>query len=110
MLIEWFLRAALILLTTYLVPGFRVESIWSALVLVLILGLLNLLVKPVLILLTLPINFLTLGLFTLLINGLILQLAVGVTKGVESESLLTTLVASLVMTLLSTVVGWFKNR
>lgn len=104
-LLGWLLRALVILATAYLVPGFRVDSFTGALVLVLILGLLNILVRPLLLLLTLPINIITLGLFTLIINAVVLQLALKIVPNVSSESFLITLLASVVMSVLSLVVG-----
>lgn len=104
-LISWVLRAMVIMATAYLVPGFAVSGIMGALVLVLVLSLLNILVKPILFLLTLPINILTLGLFTFIINAMVLQLALNVVPGVSSSSFKITLVATLVMSILSMVVG-----
>lgn len=104
-LINWLVRALLILATAYLVPGFVVGNFTGALVLVLILGFLNILVKPILLLLTLPINILTLGIFTIVINAVILQLAINIVPGMSSASFGTTLIASLVMSLLSAVAG-----
>jgi len=109
-LTSWILRALVILVTAYLVPGFVVESFMGALVLVLVLGLFNILVKPILFLLTLPINILTLGLFTLIINAMVMQLALKVVPGVRSESFTTTLIASIVMSVLSIVVGKVVGR
>ena len=102
---NWLLRGLVILATAYLVPGFLVTSFMGALVLVLILSLLNILVKPILFILTLPINILTLGLFTLIINALVLQLALKFVPGVSSNSFTTTLLASIVMSVLSMIVG-----
>lgn len=104
-LISWLLRAMVIMATAYLVPGFKVAGFMGALVLVLVLSLLNILVKPILFLLTLPINILTLGLFTFIINAIVLQLAMKVVPGVSSDSFKTTLIATLVMSLLSMAVG-----
>jgi len=104
-LISWILRALVILATAYLVPGFRVDSFGGAMVLVLVLGLFNVLVKPILFILTLPINILTLGLFTLVINAIVLQIALKVVPGVGSASFGATLIASIVMSLLSMVIG-----
>ena len=104
-LISWLLRAMVIMATAYLVPGFVVSGFMGALVLVLVLSLLNILVKPILFLLTLPINILTLGLFTFIINAIVLQLAMRVVPGVGSDSFKTTLIATLVMSLLSMAVG-----
>lgn len=109
-LTSWILRALVILATAYLVPGFRVTSFMGALVLVLVLGLFNILIKPLLFLLTLPINILTLGLFTLVINAIVLQVAMNVVPGVRSNSFVTTFLASIVMSLLSMVVGKLVGR
>jgi putative membrane protein len=109
-LISWILRALVILATAYLVPGFQVGGLMGALVLVLILGLLNMLVKPFLVLLTLPINILTLGLFTFVINALMLQLALKIVPGVNSNSFGTTMLASVVMGILSMAVGMMMRR
>jgi putative membrane protein len=68
-------------IAAYIVPGIQLANIWTAVVLVVVLGILNFLVKPVLLLLTLPINILTLGLFTLVINTLMILLASSIVKG-----------------------------
>ena len=65
LLLIWILNAVALLIVAYLLPGITVASFWSALIAALVLGLLNALVKPVLILLTLPITIVTLGLFLL---------------------------------------------
>ena len=96
-LFSWILRALVILATAYVVPGFRVFDFMGALVLVLILGLFNVLLKPILLILTLPINILTLGLFTLIVNAIVLQIAIRFVSGVESDSFGTTIIASIVM-------------
>ena len=71
LLVRWFLLAAALLLVAHLVPGVSVTSFVSALVAALVLGLLNTLVRPVLVLLTLPVTLLTLGLFIFVLNGLL---------------------------------------
>lgn len=105
-LIKWILRALVILAAAYIVPGFEVLSFGGALVLVLVLTVLNVLIKPLLVILTLPVNLMTLGLFTLVINAVILQLAINFVPGVVSTGFGTTLVASLVISGLSMAVGW----
>jgi putative membrane protein len=109
-LTSWILRSLVILATAYLVPGFIVSGFTGALVLVLVLSLFNILIKPLLFLLTLPINILTLGLFTFIINAIVLQIAMKVVPGVESDSFTTTLIASIVMSVLSMVVGGLVGR
>lgn len=104
MLVKWIVRALIILAAAYLVPGFYVESFLGALVLVLILGLLNTLVRPILLLFTLPINILTLGLFTWVVNAVVLELAAVIVPGVFISSFLTALIVSVVISVLSMVV------
>lgn len=69
--IRLLINALAILLVAYVIPGVSVSSFLTALVVALVLGLLNVIIKPLLVLLTLPINLLTLGLFTLVINALL---------------------------------------
>ena len=107
-MINWLLRALIILAAAYLIPGFAVESLSGALVLVLVLSVLNVLVKPILFLLTLPINLLTLGLFTIIINAIVLAVAVALVPGVEATSFGVIVLATVVMSLLSLAVGKLK--
>lgn len=81
LVLRWLLSAGALMLIAYYVPGIRVMSFYSALVAALILGLINALIRPLIILFTLPINILTLGLFTLVINALMFWLASSVVKG-----------------------------
>lgn len=81
LVLRWLLGAAALMLIAYYVPGIQVASFYSALVAALILGLINALIRPLIILFTLPINILTLGLFTLVINALMFWLASSVVKG-----------------------------
>ena len=70
-LLVWLVNTAALVAVAYLMPSISVASFWTALVAALILGLLNAVIRPVLILLTLPVTVLTLGLFILVINGLL---------------------------------------
>ena len=80
-LVQWVVSGAAIIITAYLLPGVAVEGFLAALVTALILGLINAIIRPILILLTLPLNILTLGLFTLVINALLVMLAAAVVPG-----------------------------
>ncbi len=72
LLLVWVLNAVALLLVTYIVPGVQVGPFWpNALIAALVLGLVSTIVKPVLVILTLPVTILTLGLFLLVINGLL---------------------------------------
>ncbi|NYT60467.1 phage holin family protein [Alcaligenaceae bacterium] len=83
LLLVWILNAVALLIVAYILPGITVASFGSALIAALVLGLLNTLVKPVLILLTLPITIITLGLFLLVLNALVFWFAGSVLKGFQ---------------------------
>ena len=70
-LLVWLINALALIAVAYVVPSISVSSFWTALVAALVLGLVNAVIRPVLILLTLPATVLTLGLFILVINGLL---------------------------------------
>jgi putative membrane protein len=80
-LIQWVISGLAILITAYLLPGVAIEGFLAALVTALVLGLINAVLRPILILLTLPLNILTLGLFTLVINALLIMLASTIVPG-----------------------------
>ena len=83
LLLVWILNAVTLLIVAYVLPGIVVSSFWSAMLAAAVLGLINMLVKPVLILLTLPITIVTLGLFLLVINALMFWLAGSILKGFQ---------------------------
>jgi putative membrane protein len=83
LLLVWILNAVTLLIVAYVLPGIVVSSFWSAMLAAAVLGLINMLVKPVFILLTLPITIVTLGLFLLVINALMFWLAGSILKGFQ---------------------------
>ncbi|MDX9779228.1 MAG: phage holin family protein [Patescibacteria group bacterium] len=80
-ILKWLSSALAVLIVAYILPGVEVAGLWTALILAALLGLFNVSIKPILIVLTLPINILTLGLFTFVINALIILLASSMVKG-----------------------------
>jgi putative membrane protein len=104
-LIHWLLSTLALLITAYIVPGIEVESLWAALVTVVVLGVINAVIKPLLLLITLPINILTLGLFTFVINGLLLMLASAIVPGFAVIGWLPAIIGAIVMTLVSAVLN-----
>ena len=99
-LIGYFIvHTAALLVTAYVIPGFVISDFKSALVAVAVIGVINVFVKPILTLITLPITFLTLGLFALVLNVVLLMLAAYVTPGFEIDGFVTALIGSLVMSL-----------
>ena len=99
-IIKWLLSALSIIISAYLIPGVVVASLWTALIISLVLGLLNLVVKPILLLLTLPVNLLTLGLFTFVINALMVWFTSTIVKGFTVGSFLNALLFSLLLTII----------
>jgi len=83
LILVWILNAVALLVVAYLLPGITVASFGSALVAALVLGLLNMLVKPVLVLLTLPITIVTLGLFLIVLNALLFWFVGSVLRGFQ---------------------------
>ncbi len=85
LLLLWILNAVALLAVTWLMPSIRVEGFGAALIAALGLGLINTLVRPVLALLTLPLTVLTLGLFYLVLNGLLFWLASALIPGFQVQ-------------------------
>ena len=104
-LVDLLIRALILLLTAYLVPGFKIDSYTTAVIVALVLAILNILIKPLLILFTLPATILSLGLFLFVINAVLLILASKLIDGFKIESFMTAIIASLVITVISSVVN-----
>lgn len=85
LIVVWILNAVALLAVAYVLPGIVIASFWSAMLAALVLGFLNTMVKPFLILLTLPITIVTLGLFLLVLNALVFWLAGSVLRGFQVE-------------------------
>ncbi|MBA3046838.1 phage holin family protein [Patescibacteria group bacterium] len=110
-LLKWLITAAAILITAYLLPGVSISGLWAALWLAVFLGIINIVIKPILIIFTLPINILTLGLFTFVINGLLILLASSIIKGFEVSGFFTALGFSIVLSAISYVLNsLFKQK
>ena len=108
-LIRWLVLTISIILTSYLVDGIYVESFFSALFAALILGILNALFRPVLLVITLPINILTLGLFTFVINALLLKMVSGVVPGFYVHGFWSAVFGSLIISLVSWLLSSFVS-
>ncbi len=105
MIIKWVFFALALMLTAWLIPGISVSSIWAAMLACVIIAIINIFIKPVLILLTLPVNIVTIGLFTLVINALLFMLAGWVAPGLEVSGFLSALFGSAVFSVLSLIVS-----
>lgn len=103
-LIRWILNVAVIIFTAYIIEGFNVTPL-GAIVGSIILGLINATIRPLILLITLPINLLTLGLFTFIINGLMLWLVSLFVKGFDILSFGTAIFAALLITVISSLIS-----
>lgn len=103
MIADWLLHALALYIVALIVPGIQLEGFGTALLAVIIIGLLNALVKPILILLTLPINILTLGLFTFIINAVLLLLAGAIVPGFHVDGLGAALLGSILLSLVTAI-------
>ena len=100
-LLRWLVYAILIVFVAWLVPGIEVANFVSALFVCIILALVNTFIKQLIQIITLPVNILTLGLFSLVINALMLMLAGWIAPGFEVDGFLSALVGSLLLSLFS---------
>ncbi len=102
-LLHWFLRALAIMITAYLLPGIVLKSFFVALIVAVVLGIFNTILKPILIILTLPITILTLGLFTLVINAGMIMLTSKFVDGFYVQSFWWALLFSLILSLVNAI-------
>ena len=112
---RWLLLAGALLLVASLYPGVQVKSFGAALIAALVLGLLNTLLRPILVLLTLPVTVLSLGLFLFVINALMFWAAASLLQGFDVRGFTGALVGSLAYSLLGLVIesalgGLFSNK
>jgi len=108
--IRWLILTAAILLAAYTFAGIQVSGFFSAFFAAAVLGILNAFLRPILILLTLPLNILTLGLFTFIINALLLMMASGVITGFEIQSFGYALLGALMIGLVNWALSSLINE
>lgn len=95
--------AALVLLIANILSGVYVASFGTAVIVALVLGLLNLFIKPILVILTLPVTVITLGLFLLVINAIIIWMCTNIVGGFKVDSFLTALIFSIILSVLQSI-------
>lgn len=104
LILKWLLAACALLLVAYLYPGVQVQSFTSALIAAAVIGLFNTLLRPILVVLTLPVTVVTLGLFLFVINALMFWAASGVLDGFVVAGFWAALLGSLIYSVLMLVV------
>ena len=110
LILRWLLLAAALLLVAYLYPGVTVKSFTAAMIAALVLGLLNTIVRPLLVMLTLPVTLLTLGLFLFVINAMMFWAAAGVIDGFAVNGFAAALIGSLIYSLCGMVIDVAVER
>lgn len=108
--IRWLILTAAIIFASYILDGIHVSGFFSAFFAAAILGILNAVFRPILIILTLPINILSLGLFTFVINALLLKMASGVISGFDVHGFWTAVFGSLIISVVSWLLSSFINE
>jgi len=103
--LRWLILTVAIIVTSYLLDGIHVSGFFSAFFAAALLGILNAVFRPILIILTLPINILSLGLFTFVINALMIMMVSGVISGFEVKGFWSAVFGSLLIS----VVSWALN-
>jgi putative membrane protein len=106
LLARWIINAAALLLVAYLYTGVTVESFFAAAMAALVLGLVNAVIRPLLVLLTLPVTIVTLGLFLFVINALLFWLVAEIVEGFRVSGFMAALIGSVLYSLITLVTSW----
>jgi putative membrane protein len=106
LLARWIVNAAVLLLVAYIYPGVQVDSFVAALLAALVLGLVNAIVRPILVVLTLPVTLLTLGLFLFVINALLFWFVAEVVHGFSVGGFWAALLGSILYSLFTLLTSW----
>ncbi|MBX7182866.1 MAG: phage holin family protein [Bacteroidia bacterium] len=109
-IIQIVLSALSVLVTGYLMPGVKIDGLSTALVVAVVLALLNVFLKPVLVLLSFPVTFFTLGLFLLVINAIIILLASKLVDGFHVSGFWSALFFSIVLSIVNAILGGWASE
>ncbi len=101
MLMRLLINALAFYITSYIIPGMMISGWQTLLVIAVVWGILTIIIKPILIILTLPINILTLGLFTFVINAVLLLITSSIVPGFKIDGFGTALLAAIVLTIVN---------
>lgn len=101
MILRWLLNGLALLITAYIIEGIYISGPMAALVASLVLGIVNAIIRPIFVLFTLPLNVLTLGLFTFVINGIMLKLTAILVSGFEVNGALAAFFGAIILSIVS---------
>ena len=110
MILSLLVQGIAVFLTAYILPGVVLDGYGTALLVAIVLGIVNAILKPILVILTLPLNILTLGLFTFVINAILIELVDYLIVGFSVGGFVNALLFSLVLSVISGVLGAFTKR
>lgn len=105
-IVQWIIGALALLGTAYFIPGFKLKNFKAGLIAALIVGLLNWTIRPILLFLAFPVNILTLGLFTIVVNAIVLKICAALTPGFEIRSWWSAIFGAIVLALLTNGAYW----
>jgi putative membrane protein len=108
-IVHWIVSAVAVLIAAYLIPGVEV-SLLGAIVLAVVLALINIFVKPLIVILTLPLNIVTLGLFSLVINALLVMLADVIVPGFSVDGFWAAFFFAIVISLINALFGGLGKK
>lgn len=107
--VRWIINAIALIITALLIKGITFHGILSPFVAALVIGVLNAIVRPFLILITLPINILTLGIFTFVVNGFIIYMTAKVVNGFTIENFWAAFVGAIFISIISFLLSFFVS-
>lgn len=105
LLLHWLVFTLAIVITAYILPGIKVSGFGAALVTAVVLGIINTIIRPVLIFFTLPINIFTLGLFTLVINALLILLTAAMVPGFNVAGFWWAVLFSIILSVINAILN-----
>jgi len=106
-LVYWLISGLAVAVTAFLIPGFKISGFWAALFASMAIALVTTVAWPFLMFLTLPINILTLGLFTFVVNGMVIKIAAAIMPGFEVTSWWSAIFGAIIYSLASSIFHYF---
>lgn len=107
--LRWFITAIAVLFVAHLLPGITVTSLPGLILAALILGILNAFLRPLMVILTLPLTIFTFGLFIFIINGIILYLTSLIVHGFDIANIWIAILASILISIVSGIINWLAR-
>lgn len=107
-IIRLLILAVAIFVASYIIPGVTIDSFLSLVIVSVVLGAINTFVKPVLVILTFPLTIITLGIFLLLLNGVLILIVGNIVPGFQVDSLFAAILFSIVVSIVSSLLSHFK--